>query len=151
MFTSASCEMVCNLFSGLVYQKGLKGHQFLLCQTREHRNKQTALKTWERKCSTCCATLVLISLMIPFYSQKWCALEKHLWKRLVTKQLIEPGEKSSCLSYQMVLEPFYVYIKIRLKKKIGESYFNSWSILWSMNINQHFLNSLNSGFVTRNM
>lgn len=70
-------------FSESVYLKELKGHQFPLCQTREHQNKQRALRSWERKCSICFVTLVLICPTIPFYLQKLCALEKHLWKRLV--------------------------------------------------------------------
>lgn len=87
----------------------------------------------------------------PILFAKVVRLGKAFMKEVGNKTAYWTWEKSSCLSYQMVLEPFYVYIKIRLKKKIGESYFNSWSILWSMNINQHFLNSFNSGFVTRNM
>lgn len=80
-------------FSELVCRKELKGHRFLLCQTREHQNKQTASRTWGRKCSTCFVTLVLISPMILFYLQKWCALEKPLWKRLVWQNIWSKLEK----------------------------------------------------------
>lgn len=93
-------------FSELVYLKELKGHLFLLCQTREHQNRQTALRTWERKCSTCCVTLVLISPMIPFYLQKWCALEKHLWKRLVWQNSLSKPAKYQFRWCQKMLKSY---------------------------------------------
>jgi len=92
--------------SELVYLKELKGHQFLLCQTREHQNKQTASRTWERKYSTCFVTLVLIYPMIPFYLQKWCALEKPLWKRLVWQNSLSKLEKYKFLWCEEVFKSY---------------------------------------------
>lgn len=144
-------------FSGLVYLKELKGHQFLLCQTREHQNKQTASRTWERKCSTCFVTLVHISPMIPFYLQKWCALEKHLWKRLVWQNSLSNTSSADVKKCSILSNCVYIQIlkhkkNSLTKDKFGECYFNSWSFLWSINITNIFMNNLrHSWFITRNI
>lgn len=100
-------------FIELAFLKVLKAHLLMLCKLREHQSKQRALKTWGEMSSVCSVTLVLIFLMIPFYSQKWCALANHLWRRLV--RVFFSKQKTKLWS-EHVLSLFLFLFLLKLKE-----------------------------------